>query len=147
MFRRIVVAVAVLVLTGLAVTPASAQPAAQPPVAAGTSSCAAIRALLPIAGDGNYVLNTGSHLVPVYCHDMAGTPREYITLTPQLLAIHSRWRDTGHECPHHVHPGADRPGDPAGRHQRRHVRHQHRIGRAAGALRHRVHALRGGRVV
>ncbi|WIX77427.1 GON domain-containing protein [Amycolatopsis carbonis] len=83
MFRRIVVAAAVLVLTGLAVTPASAsaQPAAQPPVAAGTSSCAAIRALLPIAGDGNYVLNTGSHLVPVYCHDMAGTPREYITLT------------------------------------------------------------------
>ncbi|WP_326834649.1 GON domain-containing protein [Amycolatopsis rhabdoformis] len=81
MFRRFVVAAAVLVFTGLAVTPASAQPVVQPAAAPGLSSCAAIRALLPIAGDGNYVLNTGSHLVPVYCHDMAGTPKEYVTLT------------------------------------------------------------------
>lgn len=76
MIRRIVVAVAALALTLFAVTPASAQP--KPPLFA--ASCAEIRAVLPIAGDGNYVLRSESRLVPVYCHDMAGTPREYVTL-------------------------------------------------------------------
>jgi hypothetical protein len=74
MIRGIVVTVAALVMTALAVTPASAQPLLFP------ASCAEIRAALPIAGNGNYLLHTSSRLVPVYCHDMAGTPREYVTL-------------------------------------------------------------------
>ena len=76
MSRRIVMAVVAVALLVLATPQASAQPALPIPPA----SCADVRALLPIAGDGNYLLNTGTHLVPVYCHDMAGTPREYITL-------------------------------------------------------------------
>jgi hypothetical protein len=74
MIRRILVVVAALV-AGLFT---AGQAAAQPPLNLG--SCAAFRAAVPIAGDGNYVLNTGTRLVPVYCYDMAGTPREYVTL-------------------------------------------------------------------
>ncbi|GAA2683568.1 MULTISPECIES: GON domain-containing protein [Actinosynnema] len=43
-------------------------------------SCAAIRRLLPIAPDGPYVLITADLLLGVHCHDMAGTPREYLNL-------------------------------------------------------------------
>jgi GON domain len=74
MFRRILVLITALVLAAAGAGTATAQPVLQ------WGSCAAIRAALPIAGDGNYVLNTGSRLVPVYCYDMAGTPREYVTL-------------------------------------------------------------------
>ncbi|MCS7483500.1 GON domain-containing protein [Umezawaea endophytica] len=76
MIRRIVVAVAAAALVVITPSTASARQALTIPPA----DCAGIRAALPIAGDGNYLLNTGTHLVPVYCHDMAGTPREYVTL-------------------------------------------------------------------
>jgi hypothetical protein len=75
MIRRIAVAAAALALTSLTVTPASAQPPSLFP-----ASCAEIRAALPAAADGRYLLRTSSRLVPVYCHDMAGAPREYVTL-------------------------------------------------------------------
>lgn len=74
MFRRISVAVMAVAATMFAAAPATAAPAQLP------SNCAEIRASVPLAGDGNYVLITDSRLVPVYCHDMAGTPREYVTL-------------------------------------------------------------------
>jgi hypothetical protein len=76
-FRRISVAVIAVTATIIAAAPAAAAPGPLP------SSCADIRAALPVAGDGNYVLVTDSRLVPVYCHDMAGTPREYVTLNAQ----------------------------------------------------------------
>ncbi|MET1071366.1 MAG: GON domain-containing protein [Umezawaea sp.] len=76
MIRRIVAVAAALALAVAVAPSATAQPVPTLP----PGSCAGIHALLPIAGDGNYTLNTGTHLVPVYCHDMAGTPREYITL-------------------------------------------------------------------
>jgi GON domain-containing protein len=76
MIRKTLVLAAVLVLTTTAAPSASAQPVP----ALLKSDCAEIRATLPFAGDGNYLLNTGTHLVPVFCHDMAGTPREYVTL-------------------------------------------------------------------
>lgn len=43
------------------------------------ASCAAIRALDPTAGDGNYTIFAGRAFT-VYCNDMAGTPTEYLTL-------------------------------------------------------------------
>src|SRR5690349_7944745 len=42
--------------------------------------CAAIRAANPGAGDGDYIISPGGNTFSVYCHDMAGTPREYLTL-------------------------------------------------------------------
>ncbi|MDY7224891.1 LamG-like jellyroll fold domain-containing protein [Hyalangium rubrum] len=44
------------------------------------ASCAEIRAGNPIAGDSTYTLGLGGQPVDVFCHDMAGTPREYLTL-------------------------------------------------------------------
>jgi hypothetical protein len=76
-FRRISVAVIAVAATVFAAAPASASPALLP------SSCAEIRAALPLAVDGGYVLVTDSRILPVYCHDMAGTPREYVTLNAQ----------------------------------------------------------------
>ena len=43
-------------------------------------SCAEIRAANPAAGDDEYVISPGGKTFPVYCHDMAGSPREYLTL-------------------------------------------------------------------
>jgi hypothetical protein len=43
------------------------------------SSCAAIRAFDSTAGDGNYTIVAGQSF-KVFCHDMAGTPREYLNL-------------------------------------------------------------------
>jgi hypothetical protein len=54
--------------------PATATPVPLP------SSCAEISASVPLAADGNYLLITDSRLVPVYCYDMDGYPREYVTL-------------------------------------------------------------------
>jgi GON domain len=44
------------------------------------SSCKDIHALFPFAPDGEYPVVAGNTLLTVYCHDMAGTPREYIDL-------------------------------------------------------------------
>lgn len=43
------------------------------------ASCAQIRALNPTAGDGNYTIVAGRAFT-VYCNDMAGTPKEYLSL-------------------------------------------------------------------
>jgi hypothetical protein len=55
---------------------------AEPAVAGGFSfaSCRDIHAVAPSAPDGDYVLFTDDTVLTVYCHDMAGTPREYISL-------------------------------------------------------------------
>ncbi|ATB36475.1 hypothetical protein CYFUS_001890 [Cystobacter fuscus] len=42
--------------------------------------CAEVRAQNPAAPDGTYPLTLGGKQVDVYCHDMAGTPREYLTV-------------------------------------------------------------------
>jgi hypothetical protein len=42
--------------------------------------CAAIRDANPGAGDGDYVIAPGGKAFGVYCHDMAGVPKEYLTL-------------------------------------------------------------------
>lgn len=44
------------------------------------ANCAAVKQLLPLAQDGQYTLFTGRFVLGVYCHDMAGTPREYLDL-------------------------------------------------------------------
>ena len=44
------------------------------------ASCQEIRAANPIAADGDYAINANGNVFTVYCHDMAGAPREYLTL-------------------------------------------------------------------
>ncbi|MEA2617239.1 MAG: hypothetical protein QOE72_3022 [Chloroflexota bacterium] len=49
--------------------------------ARGATSCAAIRAADPTAGDGDYTVRVAGASIPVYCHDMAGgNPLDYIDL-------------------------------------------------------------------
>ena len=43
-------------------------------------SCADVKAANPSAGDGNYLIVPNLTPFTVYCHDMAGSPREYLTL-------------------------------------------------------------------
>ena len=43
-------------------------------------TCTDIHNQDPKAKDGNYILYNGTTIFTVYCYDMAGTPREYITL-------------------------------------------------------------------
>ena len=42
--------------------------------------CATIHDVNPAAGDGQYLISPGGKTFSVYCHDMAGNPREYLTL-------------------------------------------------------------------
>ena len=42
--------------------------------------CAAIHEANPAAGDGQYLISPGGKTFSVYCSDMAGTPKEYLTL-------------------------------------------------------------------
>jgi hypothetical protein len=42
--------------------------------------CAAIRDANPAAGDGTYIIAPAGKVFAVHCHDMAGNPREYLTL-------------------------------------------------------------------
>ncbi|WNG23763.1 hypothetical protein F0U62_06775 [Cystobacter fuscus] len=51
-----------------------------PGIGHAASTCAEVRAQNPFAGDGTYTISVGNQPVDVYCHDMAGTPREYLTL-------------------------------------------------------------------
>ncbi|MFY1831440.1 GON domain-containing protein [Myxococcus fulvus] len=51
-----------------------------PSIGHAAASCAEIQARHPGARDDTYRLRLGPHKVEVYCHDMAGTPREYLTL-------------------------------------------------------------------
>lgn len=44
------------------------------------ASCAAIHSVNPSAPDGPYTLQVGDREAEIYCHDMAGTPREFVTL-------------------------------------------------------------------
>jgi hypothetical protein len=79
MFRGILVVAA----TVLAVTTSTAPPVVAVPLPDSgvlPDSCAEIHAKRPAAGDGDYLLGVNRRLVPVYCHDMAGAPREYVSL-------------------------------------------------------------------
>ncbi len=44
------------------------------------TSCQEIRDADPTAPDGDYVIYPNDQVFTVYCHDMAGTPREYLSL-------------------------------------------------------------------
>ncbi|EPX55370.1 hypothetical protein D187_009365 [Cystobacter fuscus DSM 2262] len=61
-------------------TLAAAAPLLLPGLGHAATSCAEVRAQYPDAGDGTYSLTLGGQRVALYCHDMAGTPREYLTL-------------------------------------------------------------------
>ena len=45
--------------------------------------CADIRAANPAAGDGHYIIAPADTPFVAYCHDMAGAPREYLSLAPE----------------------------------------------------------------
>ena len=49
-------------------------------VASPPQSCQDILDANPTAGDGDYVIRPNGQMFSVYCHDMAGTPKEYLTL-------------------------------------------------------------------
>ena len=63
-------------LLGLAGLVASFTVSAQVPA----PDCAAIKEANPTAGDGTYIISPGGKTFAVHCHDMAGNPREYLTL-------------------------------------------------------------------
>lgn len=44
------------------------------------ANCAEVKASNPSAGDGEYTIYAGGKVLNVYCHDMSGSPREYISL-------------------------------------------------------------------
>ena len=46
----------------------------------GAESCQDIRDANPGAGDGDYAISPNSQTFTVYCHNMTGTPSEYLTL-------------------------------------------------------------------
>lgn len=74
MVRRLaIVSVLVLALSAAGAAPAYA-------AGGGLASCAGVHAAVPAAPDGDYLLVTAHTLLLVYCHDMAGTPREYLSL-------------------------------------------------------------------
>ncbi|MBM7775009.1 hypothetical protein JOD54_005213 [Actinokineospora baliensis] len=75
--RFLATCVTTLAAVSIGASPASAKPVA---VQGLLDSCAALRAAVPVAADGNYTLATDRNLVGVYCHDMAGNPREYLNL-------------------------------------------------------------------
>ena len=60
--------------------PAAAHGAGGTGTVGGWASCKDLHTLVPFAPDGDYVLVAGHTLLTVYCHDMAGTPREYLSL-------------------------------------------------------------------
>lgn len=51
------------------------------------TSCAEIAACDSAAADGEYVIATPNGKMPVYCHDLRGTPREYITLVHKVSGV------------------------------------------------------------
>ena len=57
--------------------------------------CAAIKEANPAAGDGTYIIAPGGKTFSVYCHDMAGSPREYLTLVNTGNANYSSHGDVG----------------------------------------------------
>ncbi|MDY7224890.1 immunoglobulin-like domain-containing protein [Hyalangium rubrum] len=59
---------------------AATAPLLLPGTSHAATTCAEVRAQNPSAGDGTYSLTLGGQQVAVHCHDMAGTPREYLTL-------------------------------------------------------------------
>lgn len=67
--------VAVLAAVPLLATAAPTGAAGRP-----AASCAQIRAADPAAGDGDYPLLIAGTRVTMFCHDMSGTPDEYIDL-------------------------------------------------------------------
>jgi len=63
-------------------------------------SCAELRAQDPSATDGEYSLDLGGgRSMQVYCHDMAGTPREYLTLPRTGGSYNSSYYGQGSNTP------------------------------------------------
>jgi GON domain len=75
-FRRSALVLALAIAFPLAGTVATAHASNQ----LFPGNCANIHKQDPKAKDGNYILYNGNTLFTVYCYDMSGTPREYITL-------------------------------------------------------------------
>ncbi|HWI60517.1 MAG TPA: GON domain-containing protein [Symbiobacteriaceae bacterium] len=65
---------AALVLASLMIIPGFASAAALP------TSCAEVKQQNPAATDGEYTLNLQGRSARIYCADMAGTPKEYVSL-------------------------------------------------------------------
>jgi hypothetical protein len=59
------------------------------------ASCAEVRAEDPNAPDGDYTLWVGERTAEIYCHDMAGTPREFVTLANTGPAVNFSQYTTG----------------------------------------------------
>jgi hypothetical protein len=104
--------------------PAPSVPVSSPPAVPvpALASCAEVPAIVPFAPDGDHLLGTGDTILTVYWYDMAGTPRECVTLRQvgagrERLAGHRGPRVPGHERPDVLPQGADRP---------RHVARGHR---------------------
>lgn len=76
-FRRSALVLALAVAFPLAGSVATAHASNQPL----PGTCADIHKQNSKAKDGNYIIYNDSTLFTVYCYDMAGTPREYISLT------------------------------------------------------------------
>ena len=76
-FRRSALVLALAIAFPLAGSVATAHASNQPL----PGTCADIHKQDPKAKDGNYIIYNDSTLFTVYCYDMAGTPREYISLT------------------------------------------------------------------
>jgi len=76
-FRRSALVLALAIAFPLAGSVATAHASNQPL----PCTCADIHKQNPKAKDGNYIIYNDSTLFTVYCYDMAGTPREYISLT------------------------------------------------------------------
>lgn len=69
-------------------------------------SCQKIRELRNTKRDGEYMLNLKGKVVPVYCHNMTGTPAEYITLVnlhENYASFYSRRAKDITKCPKSHH--------------------------------------------
>jgi hypothetical protein len=74
---------AVTTYSGLSVASASAKPVTPSEIAAPSlfaSSCLELHTRRPWLGDGRYILASNNKIFTVHCHDMAGSPREYLNL-------------------------------------------------------------------
>ena len=60
------------------------------------ANCSHLKQLVGVT-DGEYTIYPPSfsgHSVTIYCHDMGGDPREYITLQNHNMALHATVQDT-----------------------------------------------------
>jgi hypothetical protein len=104
--------------------PAPSVPVSSPPAVPvpALASCAEVPAIVPFAPDGDHLLGTGDTILTVYWYDMAGTPRECVTLrqvgpdenvSQDTAGLASRGTNVRDVLPQ----GADRPRDAARGHR------------------------------